>query len=315
VVHSANDNPTNAKSGAIRRIDAAAPPRMGLLAGWGRFPLVVADALRRQGIEVVGLGIKDHCDPRLAEHCTRFGWVGLARIGAAIRYFRRHGVSQAVMAGKVHKVNLFRPWSVAKHLPDWTAIKAFWPHFIARRTDRKDDTLLLTVCDVFARGGVTFVPATDFAPELLVQYGQLTRRGPTAAQAKDIEFGWNLAKEMGRLDVGQAVVVKGQAPIAIEAIEGTDQCIRRAGQLCGGGFTVVKVAKPQQDMRFDVPTIGIGTLESMIAAGGKVLAIEAGNTILIDEPEFIATADRAGIAVVALHSDGLVPEMLLAGKS
>jgi DUF1009 family protein len=160
--------------------------------------------------------------------------------------------------------------------------------------------MLSSIVNAFAKDGIVFGPATDYAPELLVKSGQLTRRGPTAAEQKDIAFGWQLAKEMGRLDVGQCVVVKDQTVIAVEAIEGTDECIRRAGVLCGaGGFSVVKTAKPQQDMRFDVPTVGVWTLESMIAAGGRVLAIEAGRTILVDEPEFVRLADQHGIAVVA----------------
>ena len=148
------------------------------------------------------------------------------------------------------------------------------------------------------------LPATDFAPQLLVPAGQLTRRGPTAAQRQDIEFGWRLAKEMGRLDIGQSVAVQGQAIIAVEAVEGTDACIRRAGELCPqGGFTVVKVAKPHQDMRFDVPTIGVGTIESLIAAGAGALAIEAGKTIVVDRAQAVALADRHGLAIVALGVD------------
>ena len=143
-------------------------------------------------------------------------------------------------------------------------------------------------------------PATDFAPQLLAPEGQLTRRGPTVSELQDIEFGWSLAKEMGRLDIGQCVAVKGRAVIAVEAVEGTDACIRRAGQLCPqGGFTVVKVAKPQQDMRFDVPTIGLGTIESLIAAGARVLAIEAGKTIIVDRDNLIAQANQNGLAIIS----------------
>jgi DUF1009 family protein len=210
------------------------------------------------------------------------------------------------MAGKIHKANiLFRRWGWISHLPDWTTIRAFLPHFVYGTKDRRDDTLLLTVVDIFAQGGVHLAPATDFAPELLVKAGTLTSQGVTSAQAQDIEFGWQMAKEIGRLDIGQTVVVKGKAVIAVEAVEGTDECIRRAGQLCPqGGFTVVKVAKPQQDLRFDMPTIGLGTLETIAKAGGKVLAMEADKTILLDEPAFIATAERLGIRVVARGDAG-----------
>ncbi|MBX7166130.1 MAG: UDP-2,3-diacylglucosamine diphosphatase LpxI [Pirellulales bacterium] len=279
--------------------------RIGLVAGWGRYPLVMADALRDRGYEVITLGVKDHCDPALAAHCTEFGWVGLGRLGAAIRFFRRHGVTRATMAGKIHKVRLYQPWALIKHLPDLRTVRRFYPHFLSLKRDRKDDTLLQAVVDEFATGGITFCPATDFAPELLVKLGQLTRLGPTKAQRADIEFGWRVAKAVGGLDIGQSVAVKGRATLAVEAIEGTDLCIQRAGSLCpAGGFTVVKVAKPRQDMRFDVPTIGLGTLQTMAAAGGSVLAIEAGRTILLDEAEVLQFADAQRIAVVALAADG-----------
>jgi DUF1009 family protein len=278
------------------------PTRIGLVAGWGRFPLLVAEELVRAGHSVVGLGIKDHADQDLAPLCEVYHEVGLAKLGAALRYFKQQRVTQATMAGKIHKVVLFQRMAWLKHLPDWRCAQAFAPSWIWKTRDRRDDTLLGIVVEEFAKDGIQFAPATDFAPELLVKYGHLAGRRLSQAQRKDIEFGWRLAKEMGRLDVGQSVAVKGLAVIAVEAIEGTDLCIRRAGEICSqGGFTVVKVAKPDQDMRFDVPTIGIGTLESMVAAGGKVLAVEAGLTILIDQPQFIDFANRHGITIVALE--------------
>jgi DUF1009 family protein len=178
------------------------------------------------------------------------------------------------------------------------------------RKDRKDDTLLIALVEEFAKDGVHFVPATDYVPELLVNFGNLTRRKPTRRETKDIEFGWKLAKQMGGLDVGQSVAVRGCAAIAVEAIEGTDACIRRAGQLVRNApFTVVKVAKPRQDMRFDVPAIGIGTLESIIASGARCLAIEAGKTIVVDQADVIELANRRGVAIVAIDA-GEVPEAL-----
>jgi DUF1009 family protein len=280
------------------------PQRVGLIAGWGQYPFRVATALRDQGCEVYGLGVRDHADPALAELCTKFGWIGVASIGRATRFFRRHQVRDATMAGKIHKIQLFQLRTWLRHCPDWTTIQTFWPHFISGKQDRKDDTLLTAICDAFANGGVRFGPATDYAPELLVKYGQLTANAPTAMQQKDIEFGWQLAREMGRLDVGQCIVVKNRAVIAVEAIEGTDECIKRAAELCGSGYTVVKVAKPQQDMRFDVPTIGIGTLENMAATGGRVLAIQEKMTIIIDEQAVVEFANRHNIAIVALHAAG-----------
>lgn len=276
--------------------------KIGLLAGWGRYPLVVAESLRAQGFEVYCLGIKDHADPRMPALAADYREIGVGQLGAAIRYFRRRGVRQATMAGKLHKVLLFQRFAMWKHLPDWRAIRTFYPHWVSKTKDRKDDTLLLTVVEAFAEDGIHFAPATDFVPEMLVKPGNLTGRAPTRSQWLDIHFGWQLAKEMGRLDVGQSVAVKGQAVLAVEAVEGTDACIQRAGQLCPqGGFTLVKVAKPQQDMRFDVPTIGIHTVRNLVAAGAAVLAIEADMTIIVDEAEVVDFARRNRLTVVALQ--------------
>jgi hypothetical protein len=275
--------------------------RIGILAGWGRYPVVIAEVLRRQGCEVYCLGVIGHADPGLAEVCHEFRYLGLAKFGTCIRYFRRRGIKEVTMAGKIFKTRLFHRWAWLRHLPDLRTIRMFVPHFWTRKRDCRDDSLLLAIVNEFAAEGIRFAPATDYAPDLLVGPGRLTRRGPNAWQQKDIEFGWKMAKEMGRLDVGQSVAVKDQATLAIEAIEGTDECIRRAGGLCrAGGFTVVKVAKPQQDMRFDVPTVGLGTLETLHAAGGKVLAVEAHRTILLDREAVIDYADRVGLVVVAV---------------
>jgi DUF1009 family protein len=277
------------------------PKRIGLMAGWGRYPIVIAEALRRQGYETYCLGVADHADPKLAEVCHEFQWSGLAKFGSAIRYFKRRGVTEAMMAGKIFKTRLFGRFAWLHHLPDLRTIRMCIPFFWTRQKDTRDDTLLMAVVDEFASEGIRLSPATDYAPELLVKPGQLTRRGPNFAQQKDIEFGWRMAKEMGRLDVGQSVAVKNQTVLAVEAVEGTDQNIRRAGTLCKAGrFTVVKVAKPQQDMRFDVPTIGVGTLETMLESGGEVLAVEAGKTILLDQADVLEFADRHKLIVVSL---------------
>jgi DUF1009 family protein len=280
--------------------------KIGLLAGWGRYPIVVAQTLRRQGFRVCCLGIKDHADPVLPRLCDDYREVGLGKLGAAIRYFRRNGVARATMAGKIHKVTLFQKFAWLKHLPDWRCACTFYPHWVSKTKDRKDDTLLGAVVDAYARDGIHFAPATEFAPELLVKAGNLTSRSPSHGQWKDIQFGWQLAKEMGRLDVGQSVAVKGRAVLAVEAVEGTDECIRRAGALCPqGGFTVVKVAKPQQDMRFDVPTIGLGTIETLVASGASVLAVEAGKTIVLDQDEVVRYAARHKLKLVAVDEQQL----------
>ncbi len=283
--------------------------RIGLIAGWGRYPIVLAIELKRQGHQVVCLGVKQHADPVLRDICDDYGEAGIGRMGSIIRFFHRRGVTHATMAGKIQKVMLFQRCRWLKNLPDLTTLAAFYPHLISRARDCNDDSLLGKIVELFGRHGIILGPATNLVPELLVKHGLISKRELTAAERKDIEYGWRLAKEIGRLDIGQSVAVKGRAVIAVEAVEGTDECIRRAGTLCpSGGFTVVKVAKPQQDMRFDVPTIGLGTLQTLIEAGGRVLAVEAGKTILIDEPDVVAMANRCGITVVACY-DGQIESM------
>jgi DUF1009 family protein len=286
-----------------KRLSGEVEP-IGLLAGWGRYPIVVAEALRRRGHRVIGLGVRDHADPQLAQLCDEFEWIGLGTVGRAIRHFRRRGVSRAVMAGKIHKVTFYRPGWWLRHRPDWTAVRTFYRHFVTGANDRKDDSLLTSLVGAYAAAGIRFEPATDFAPELLVQPGQVAGRALSAKQLRDVEFGWAMARQIGALDIGQTVCVKDQAVLAVEAIEGTDECIRRSGELCRqGGFTVVKVAKPHQDMRFDVPTVGLNTLESIAAAGGRVLAIEAERTILLDAALFHEAAQRLKLSVVALRQE------------
>lgn len=287
--------------------------KIGLVAGWGQFPIRVAQRLMQQGYKVYCVGVCGHADPALREICTDFREFGMGKMGAQVKYLRSKGVSRATMAGKIFKTLLFQRGFVFKNLPDFAFWKHFYPVFITRSKDRRDDTLLLTVTNLYADGGICFAPATDFAPELLVKPGLLTNRKINDQLTEDIQFGWRMAKQMGQLDIGQSVVVKSQAVLAVEAIEGTDACIRRAGQLCrGGGFTVVKVAKPQQDMRFDVPTVGVGTIETMAEAGGKVLAIEAGKTIILDEAEVIAAANRNKISVIAVDSAAFDTEIAAA---
>ena len=279
---------------------------VGVLAGWGRLPFAVAEALRQQGRRVVGIGILDHADPRLADLCEEFGWIGIGGIGRAIKYCKQWGVTEVTMTGKLHKVLLYQPGWWLRHRPDWKTIKAFYPHLLMGKRDRKDDTLLGTVADAFASEGIRCEPATNFAPELLVKAGPIAGKRLTGKQQRDVEFGWQIAKEMGGLDIGQSVCIKNQTVLTVEAIEGTDLSIQRAGELCkSGGFTVVKVAKPQQDMRFDVPTVGTKTLESIAAAGGKVLAIEADQTILLDRVEFCQAAERLKLSVVALSNSAI----------
>jgi DUF1009 family protein len=274
------------------------PRPIGLLAGRGRFPIVFAEKARSVGIPVVCVGIRSEASPELIGLVQEFHWCRLAAFGRAIRCFKNAGVERLVMAGKITKQVLYSPWRWLQLFPDWRTVRFY---FSRRRADNRDDSILLGVIDEFARDGLIFESALNLCPELLVQAGTLTRRPPTAREERDITFGWQLAKQMGRLDVGQSVAVHERAVLAVEAIEGTDQAILRAGSFCrSGGFVVVKVAKPQQDPRFDVPTIGTSTIETMRQAGGKVLAIEANETILLDHCATVALADRYGITIVAL---------------
>jgi DUF1009 family protein len=284
--------------------DSPSDEPIGLLAGWGRYPVVVAQALKRQGRRVAVLAVRDHADPALEGIADELAWIRLGGVGAAVRSFRRWGVRRAVMAGKIHKVTLFRPGWWIRHRPDWLGLKTYYRHFLTGSRDCKDDSLLGAAVEAFAKHGITFEPATNFAPELLVTAGVLAGKPLSARMQRDVDFGWKLAKQMGGLDVGQTVCVKNQAVLAIEAIEGTDHCIRRAGELCPqGGFAVVKVAKPAQDMRFDVPVVGVETLETIAAAGGAVLAVEAQRTILLDADRFRAAATRLKLTVAAVTAE------------
>ena len=278
-------------------MNARSPAPIGLLAGSGRFPILFAQKAQQLGLPVVCVGINGEASPELEPLVDRFYWSGVMKLGRMIRCFKREAVQTIVMAGKIHKVKMNTPFRLLRYLPDWRTLR-MW--FFRPRKDNKDDSVLLAIIAEFARDGMSFASALDFCPELLMKPGLLTKRGVSAAEEADIAFGWEMAKEMGRLDVGQSVAVREKAVLAVEAIEGTDQAILRAGTLCPrGGIVVVKVAKPQQDMRFDVPTIGCTTIESMRQAGARVLAIEADKTIVIDQEETVALADRYGITIVA----------------
>ena len=278
-------------------MNSHSPAPIGLLAGSGRFPILFAQKAQQLGLPVVCVGLQGEASTELEPLVGTFYWAGVAKLGRMIRCFKREGVQQIVMAGKIQKMKLNASFRFLRCIPDWRMLRMF---FFSARKDNKDDSLLLGVIAEFEKDGMTFASALDLCPELLVKPGLLTKRALSAKEEADIAFGWELAKEMGRLDVGQSVAVRERAVLAVEAIEGTDQAILRAGLLCPrGGIVIVKVAKPQQDMRFDVPTIGCTTIESMKKAGARVLAIEADKTIVIDQDETVALADRYGITIVA----------------
>lgn len=271
---------------------------IGLIAGWGRFPVIIAEKAKARGIPIVCVGIRGMADDKaLRPLVTHFAWMRAAALNRPVKIFRKYGVRRWTMAGKFYKHRLLSPFRWITLLPDWRTLR-FWYRRV--RANNSDDSLLLAVIAESESVGLECISALDITPELLVREGLLTKLAPTPAQEADIAYGWYLAKEMGRLDVGQSVTVKDRAVLAVEAIEGTDRAIRRTAEYCkGGGFTVVKLAKPQQDRRFDVPTIGPQTIQTMKDVGAKVLAIEAGQTIIIDEQATIDLANRYGIVIVS----------------
>ena len=290
-----------------RKQPPAVPEPIGLVAGWGRFPIQVAQSLIDAGHEVHCVGITQHASQELSGICTSMRWAGVGKLGGHMRYFRRCGVRSVTMAGKLFKSELLFSGSVwLKHFPDWVAICTFGPCLLGRNRDSRDDSLLLAVTNSFRYRGLEVCAATDLAPELLVKQGLIAGKPPTKAIGRDIQSGWQIAKQMGGMDIGQSITIKDGTVIAVEAIEGTDACIERTGNLCRrGGWTLVKVSKPQQDMRFDVPTIGPQTVQRVSQAGGIAIAIEAQKTVLVEAEETCAAARKAGIRIIALSENDI----------
>lgn len=267
---------------------------VGIIAGSGRFPFLVADGARAAGRRVSIIGLRGFADPELANHADAFHWAGLARPGRWKRLLRKAGAKEVVLAGAVRKSDMYGRFRMLKYLPDLTALKIWFIHL----KDKRNDVVLAAVADELSRHGIIMQNCTQYTPEHMAPQGVLTRTQPTESQKRDAEFGWKIAKEMGRLDIGQSVAVKETEVIAVEAIEGTDRMIDRAGELCPrGGWTLVKVAKPNQDMRFDVPTVGPATIANLSQHGAKMLVIEAGKTVFLEREVTIAAADKAGIAI------------------
>jgi DUF1009 family protein len=280
-------------------------PPIGLIAGWGNFPVEVAQSLIQEGRNVCCVAISGHASTDLESICDHVTWMGVGKLGGQIRYFRRNGVKQVTMAGKLFKSDILFHGSVwLKHFPDLTCIRTFAPHLLGRQRDARDDRLLLAVTHAYLRRGMEVCAATDFAKELLVKQGLLAGPKPSARLNSDIQAGWSVAKQMGGMDIGQTITITDGTVIAVEAIEGTDACIIRTGELCRrGGWTLVKVSKPNQDMRFDVPTIGPQTVARVRDAGGTAIAVEAGKTILLQRAQTLEVARAAGISIVAIEDD------------
>lgn len=267
--------------------------KYGLIAGNGRFPFLVAEGARKAGHALAVVAIREEADPRIETVAEDVAWVGIGKLGRMISIFRERGVDRVMMAGQVKHVQLF-----SGAIPDLKMIKMLWG--LPRRNT---DALIGGIADEMARSGIELIDSTYFVKDLLAEDGVLTKRRPGRSEMADIEYGLKIAREIARLDLGQTIVVRGAACVAIEAMEGTDAVIRRAGELAKGKLTVVKVAKPDQDMRFDVPVVGLPTVEAMISAGASCLCVTSGRTLIFDREEMLGLADENGLSIVGVGSE------------
>jgi UDP-2,3-diacylglucosamine hydrolase len=263
------------------------PSPLGLIAGNGRFPFLVAAAGRRAGRRVVAVAIKEETDPALAGEVDEIHWVSLGQLGRCIDALKGGGVQEAVMAGQVKHKQIF-----AGIVPDLKMMA-----LLARLALKNTDSLIGAVADALGREGIALLSSTVLLQDQMATAGAMTRRRPSADELKDVEYGREVARALAGFDIGQTVVVKDRAAVAVEAMEGTDEVIRRAGRIAGAGCTVVKVAKPRQDARFDVPVVGPGTVVAMGEAQARLLAVQAGATLLLDRADLLAQADRADVSV------------------
>jgi UDP-2,3-diacylglucosamine hydrolase len=267
--------------------------RLGLIAGNGRFPFLVLEAARAQGHEVTIVAAREETFPELNDAAARLKsdihWISLGQLGTCIKLLKQAGVAQAVMAGQVKHAKIFS----AAIRPDTTLLSV-----LTKLRWRNTDGLIGAIAAVLRDHGIELIDSTALITPLLARPGVLTKRPPTADEQKDFDFGYRMADAIAGLDIGQTIAVKHQAVVAVEAMEGTDEVIGRAGYLAGPGVRVIKVAKPKQDMRFDVPVIGLATIQAMRVAGASALSIDAGKTLVLDGDAVLASANEAAIAIV-----------------
>jgi UDP-2,3-diacylglucosamine hydrolase len=274
-------------------------PKLGLIAGNGRFPLLVLDAGRAQGFDMVVAAIKEETSPEIEKHGAAVHWMSLGELSKLIETFQREGVSRAIMAGQVKHKQIF-----SSIRPDWRLAK-----LLLNLRTRNTDALIGAVAKVLADEGISLENSTLLLEPLLAKAGILSHRGPTEQETKNIDYGRSVARHLAQYDIGQTVVVAESACIAVEAMEGTDATIERAGHIMASldseasmlsrALTVIKIAKPNQDMRFDVPVVGVRTIEVMRTSGASCLALDAGKCLLLDGESVIQQADKAQIAVIA----------------
>jgi len=279
-----------------REVSSSAPPLpptgawIGLIAGNGRFPIIFAENARKLGFRVSAVAHHGATAPELEHVVDRIHWVRIGQFGKVIQALKRDGVEQAVMLGGMKKTHLF-----SGVRPDFRAMA-----FFAKLKSWKDDQILRSIADELEDEGITIRESTFGFSNLVVSEGTLTRRRPSGKEREDVAYGWTVAKEIGRMDIGQCVVVKDRVIVAVEAVEGTDETIRRGGALARHGAVVVKCCKPQQDLRFDLPAVGPQTIDVMAEAKVSVLALEAHKTIMLDREEMLGKAGRADIAIIGV---------------
>jgi DUF1009 family protein len=276
-------------------------PPLGLIAGEGIFPLLVARGARAAGRTVICAALAGNAQAELAAEVDQFRWVGVLRLGQWIRILRAAGCEEAIMVGRVRKSQMYSRWRYFQYIPDLRTLK-IW--FTRLRRDKRDHAVLLAVADELAKEGIILIDSTAYCADHLSTPGVMTRCQPSAAQWADIRFGYELCRTISKMDIGQAIAVMDKDVIAVEAVEGTNVMIERAGRYCKvGGWTLIKVANTQQDMRMDVPTIGATTIERLAEAKAGCLVLEPGKTILLEKDKVLELADRHKIAVV-----GYAPE-------
>jgi len=274
---------------------------VGLIAGYGRPPLLVAQGIRAAGRKLAVVALRGLASVRLKHLADEFAWAGLTRIGSWLRFLRRAGVREAVMIGGVEKREIYSPLRVLRYVPDF---RSAWLWYVRLRKDKRDNAVLLAVADELRKEGIELVSSVRYCQEHLADEGLMTRTPVPRGAEADVAFGWRIARASAALDIGQSIAVKERDIIAVEAVEGTDAMIRRAGRLCRvGGWTLVKVARPKQDMRFDVPAIGPNTIRNLRDAKCACVVVEAGKTVIVDKRATLELADTLGIAVLGRNPD------------
>ncbi len=273
---------------------------LGLVAGEGMFPRLVAQGARAAGRHVVCVGFRGSAPAELAHDADVFEWVSVARPGRWFRILRGHDCREAILVGRVVKAKMHDRFVVLRSLPDWKALRLWWT---VLRKDKRPQTGLNAMMNLFASEGVPLIDSTQYCKDHLASPGVMTRTQPTEARWDDVHYGWDRCQAISRLDIGQAIGVLQRDVIAVEALEGTNAMIERAGDLCkAGGWTCIKVSNKTRDMRLDVPTIGLTTIEKLRAARAACLVLEPGKTIMLEKPKVIELADRYGIAIVGHES-------------